>query len=712
MSTVHNNVVEFPMESGDLSSQHPNTKRAVIVVSDVDRDETILRYILDDTGQLPTDVWVSKIKGLPETLKKGRGDIVLIRDRMMPLDPQRLQSVLGKLAKRVPVLIISDEINEESTGKYLAAGARDVISLEHPKHVQSVIAREHGVVQLQRALGQAQQLSTNYESQVIRLTQASEHGIADVQDGSIVGANVAWTKLFSCKDSKQLLNTPILDLIESEHQPKLKKIMTERLDSKRRGSAVKVSGRRADGTNVPLEIKMERIRVAGALTLRFTASRDSSASTETASGLDPSTLVYGREYFVDQLEKNLSTPLPGGVRALALLRLDRFSKVLDEVGVLESERVIAHIAGILRELAHPSDLYGRFAGTVFAVLISRGSMREVEAWVQHLNGQIEEHLFAHDGATVKLSCTAGICEVADANMDAGTILREAHDACHHGRLKGGGTVHLSASSQTARIKAKNDTNAAEKLQLALRNNRLRLVRNPVISLNDNDSKIRDAWVRLIDDNGKDVLPREFMPIAERHNLMVMIDRWVIAAAVAYCAKSQPDQVFVRLSQDSILDESLIEWLQPVIKESGAKSSQICFQTTETIAVQSLKQTAQQAKRLTGMGFKFALDQLGTTTETTQVFEYVPMHYVRIDGALMQGVARDKEIQSQVKELVAAARARGIHTVGDRIEDAVTMAAACGLGIEYAQGDQIWQEDIVLEDTYTTCTPSLKLDLAN
>lgn len=333
-------------------------------------------------------------------------------------------------------------------------------------------------------------------------------------------------------------------------------------------------------------------------------------------------------------------------------------------------------------------------------------MREVEAWVEHLNTVIADRPFDHAGKAVKLSCTAGICEVTDSNLTTETILKEAHNACHHGRLRGGGKVHLGIRSQMARSKLKDIAREANRIQLAVRKNRLRLVRRPVIKLDDSYCKIRDAWVRMIDANGKDIVPRDFMPIAERNNLMTMIDRWVIAASVTYCSKRQPDHIFVRLSRDSILDESLTEWVLSLFDTSLAKPTQLCFQTTESIAAEFLKQTIRQAKGLIKMGFRFAIDQLGTSSETMNILKYVPMQYARIDAALMQGLARDKRIQAQVAKYVCTAKEYHIHTVGDRIEDAITMAAACTIGIEYAQGDYCRQEDIVLEDTQTICMPVL------
>jgi multidomain signaling protein FimX len=74
-------------------------------------------------------------------------------------------------------------------------------------------------------------------------------------------------------------------------------------------------------------------------------------------------------------------------------------------------------------------------------------------------------------------------------------------------------------------------------------------------------------------------------------------------------------------------------------------------------------------------------------------------FVKIDGALMQGLATDRLLQEQVKTLVQAAKARGVTTIAERVEDANTMAVLWQLGVEYVQGYFVGNpEEVVLHGT--------------
>ncbi|NIV17232.1 MAG: EAL domain-containing protein, partial [Woeseiaceae bacterium] len=62
------------------------------------------------------------------------------------------------------------------------------------------------------------------------------------------------------------------------------------------------------------------------------------------------------------------------------------------------------------------------------------------------------------------------------------------------------------------------------IKSALMENRFRLAQLPIAGLRSDADKMYDLLVRMIDQQGNAVLPSEFLPAAERNNLMKTIDR--------------------------------------------------------------------------------------------------------------------------------------------------------------------------------------------
>ncbi|HEX9208678.1 MAG TPA: EAL domain-containing protein, partial [Steroidobacteraceae bacterium] len=89
--------------------------------------------------------------------------------------------------------------------------------------------------------------------------------------------------------------------------------------------------------------------------------------------------------------------------------------------------------------------------------------------------------------------------------------------------------------------------------------------------------------------------------------------------------------------------------------------------------------------LSALGIEFAIEHFGATADAEALLKRIPVNYVKIDGALMQGLANDRPLQERVKALVDLARAQGATTIAERVEDANTMAVLWQLGIEFIQG---------------------------
>jgi EAL domain-containing protein (putative c-di-GMP-specific phosphodiesterase class I) len=216
-------------------------------------------------------------------------------------------------------------------------------------------------------------------------------------------------------------------------------------------------------------------------------------------------------------------------------------------------------------------------------------------------------------------------------------------------------------------------------------NRFRLVQQPIASLQGDDPGMFDVLVRMVDLQGKEVLPSEFMAAAERNDLMKNIDRWVVGASLSFAAQRKPNCLFVRLSKDTARDATFVEWLDNHIRSSRADPQRLCFQVTEHAANSYITQIQALSAALRKRGFRFALDGYGSGRDPQGMLEAVPLDFIKIDGAIIQGLTGDPQLQQRVRTFVEVAARRQIQTIGERVEDANTMAVLWQLGVQYIQG---------------------------
>ena len=271
------------------------------------------------------------------------------------------------------------------------------------------------------------------------------------------------------------------------------------------------------------------------------------------------------------------------------------------------------------------------------------------------------------------------------NPDLASALSDAAAANRRGREQGGNQFYIVDTSDTdTRVQAY-DKIWVKHIKSALMENRFRLVQQPIASLQGDDKGMFDVLVRMLDEQQKEVLPSEFMQAAERNDLLKNIDRWVIGASMSFCAARKPNCIFVRLSKDTVIDRSLATWLGNQLKASKVNPARICFQVTEETAAQYLNQTREMIKTLKPMGFRLAIEHLGTGRDPASLIENLTVDFVKIDGTLMQGLASNPILQQKVKGLVDIAKRKKIETIAERVEDANTMAVLWQLGIEFIQG---------------------------
>src|SRR5581483_11654689 len=113
------------------------------------------------------------------------------------------------------------------------------------------------------------------------------------------------------------------------------------------------------------------------------------------------------------------------------------------------------------------------------------------------------------------------------------LIADALEACRKGVARGGNQVISSDRANTDNRVQSYDKVWVKHIKAALMENRFRLVQQPVASLQGEDAGMFDVLVRMIDPQGKEVLPSEFMAAAERNDLLKNIDRWVVGASLSF-----------------------------------------------------------------------------------------------------------------------------------------------------------------------------------
>ncbi|HTQ35917.1 MAG TPA: bifunctional diguanylate cyclase/phosphodiesterase, partial [Steroidobacteraceae bacterium] len=394
--------------------------------------------------------------------------------------------------------------------------------------------------------------------------------------------------------------------------------------------------------------------------------------------------LLNRVPLLEAMQQRLEHKVKGGGRYLVYLRPDGFGKLEHELGVLRSDDFLVAVAALLRPQLMPTDLAGHFSGAGIMVLAERGTPRDVEAWAQRLVEKIAQHEFEVGGRRFRATASAGLTTVPAGSTSLDAIVFDTQEAVRRSRAQGGNQItRAGQSGSDARAEAA-DAAWIKQIRAALAENRFSLAQQPITNFASGAPMI-DTLVRMTDPQGREILPSEFMPSAERGGLIVLIDRWVIAQAARLALSLKAGCVFARISRNSALEASLPAWIAHMLQTIGLPPAHFCIQVTESIAASHPADTLRLAKALQATGIRFALEHFGTGIDPLALLDALPLDFVKIDGSLMQGLTTDPLLQSKVESLIDAARERNIETIAERVEDANTMAVLWQLGVQHVQG---------------------------
>lgn len=674
----------------------------LIVLSGREDDVELVNRSLRDGGHAVRCHWVAKVDKLLAALQEHAPELLCFFPDSLPIAIREIAKIKQHAAGGVPLVVISKEAHETDIAEALLAGAQDLVSLGQTERLRSVAERELRAFRLEKALNDTLFSANQYKHQLKAFMAGSVDAIAHVQEGILVDANQAWADLLGHPNAEALFGTPLMDSFDGASKAALKGALVACAKGQWKRESIKLIGTTHAGGKLPLEIQLEPTSVDGDPAVKLSVprprveTREPEEIIEQAVHKDPATGFYHRRRFLEVLTDRLDAK-GGGVRVLAYIRPDKFRELEEQIGPLATEDVLVQIAEQLRELLQPNDLPGRFGGQVFTLFLERGTLRDVEAWAQSALARIAGRIFESAHNTLSVTCTIGLAEVGPTTERLDALIAQARRSNQAGRDQGGNKVVLEQTSDESTLVQRFDEIWVQQIKTALMENRFRLAHLPIANLSGELRSMYDTVLRMIDAQGDEVAATEFLPAAARNRLLRAIDRWVIGASLAFCAKTPLECVFVKLSAESIIDKTLVEWLTKAVAGAGIAARQLCFQISEQNATQYLAQTQALAGQLRSMGHRFAIENFGVGRDSGRILTQTPMDFLKIDGSLMQNIASDQMRQEQVRVYVGAAQNRAIPVIAERVEDANTMAVLFQLGVAYMQGHYVHEPDVVLAD---------------
>ena len=220
--------------------------------------------------------------------------------------------------------------------------------------------------------------------------------------------------------------------------------------------------------------------------------------------------------------------------------------------------------------------------------------------------------------------------------------------------------------------------------------RIKLFAQPIYPI---DSEFQQPeWfeilIRLVAGSGSTHSPSYFIPLAERHGQIGMVDSWVIAQTLETVPSSDVARQLkfsINMSGASLQSEQLRNLVLKQVSTLSIDRANICFEITETSAIHNLPDATRFIERVRAEGCQFALDDFGSGLSSFTYLKHLPVDYIKMDGSFVQNLENEPNNLVFIRSICTVASELGLKTVAECVESLSIVDSLASSGIDFIQG---------------------------
>jgi diguanylate cyclase (GGDEF)-like protein len=398
---------------------------------------------------------------------------------------------------------------------------------------------------------------------------------------------------------------------------------------------------------------------------------------------DALTGLPNRELFLERLSGSLTSE---GRVAVLLIDLDDFKVVNDSLGHGAGDRLLSGVAERLCRVLRPGDVIARFGGDEFTVLLPGITSEDYALGVARRLAEALREPLVLDGERRYVSASVGVSFSAPSEHDPHALLRDADAAMY--RAKETGKSRCEVFDDSMRESAMERLELESGLRHALDDGELRLVYQPLVTLDDGRLSGVEALLRWDHPLFGVVAPLRFISLAERNGLIIPIGAWVLREACRQLAEWGDDAlgVSVNVSARQLGSTDLVDAVRAALEDSGIGPGRLCLEITETAMMADPATMGETLSALKALGVRLAVDDFGVGhASLRQLRALLPVDTLKIDKSFVDGITDDADDAAIVEGVVRLAHSLGLQAVAEGVETAEQLAMLRSFSCQTGQG---------------------------
>lgn len=433
----------------------------------------------------------------------------------------------------------------------------------------------------------------------------------------------------------------------------------------------------------------------------YDINRQMLEKTQYAASHDSLTGLLNRAIFEESLSRALSAvKRHGGYIAVLFIDLDNFKQLNDTIGHDEGDRLLCEIASSITAKIRKEDVFARFGGDEFVLLIERitSNVDQAIIAVSDLCQKIlscAKHTYHVGRNSFSVSGSIGVVLLSSHDTaSAEELIRHADVAMYEAKKKGKDQVVFFDDAIKSQLEEQKIIE--QKIRDAIKNDTFILHYQPKFSQHGVIVGV-EALVRIQDSDGELICPDQYIPLCEKRNLISIVSEKILIEVCKTLKAWEDDPVLSTMDvainiNPTWLDHPIfVEKIEEILHHSGANVSHLIFEMTENIGLADMHTTIAVMEKFTALGIRFALDDFGTNHSSLVYLSQLPLYEIKIDHSFIihwdEDVSNGEYEKSHrfVKATIAMVKSLGLKVTIEGVESTKVAQALWEMGCDTVQG---------------------------
>jgi len=378
---------------------------------------------------------------------------------------------------------------------------------------------------------------------------------------------------------------------------------------------------------------------------------------------------------------------------LFLMDIDQFKLINDTAGHDAGDELLIQLGRVLSESAVKKSKVARVGGDDYMILIAGKTEEEGMVCAESLLKVISDYRFTYNGEVYGVSMGLGLVVFKAGEYTLKSLGIAVDTAFYAAKSKGNNKLSVYRADDEKIQQYSVDVQTVAMIKDALKKGKssFELYSQAIVPLQKESSLLSyEILLRMKDEKGQLVFPDLFLPVANRYQLMVDIDIYVLWTYLETATQypkhiAQLDFVNVNLGGATLNNPDFQNKVREAIEYFDFPWDKLVLEVTETSAVGNLAKASGFIQYCRDLGIRVALDDFGTGMASFEYLKHLPLDVVKIDGSFVRDMLDDPVDHAMVRYVNDISKLRGQETIAEFVELKEHVEELKKIGIDYGQG---------------------------